>query len=230
MAYTSTGTQIVAMARQLADEENSTFVTDANALIMCNAGIADLWEQITEADPHAYYAQDDFATTAGTTSYTLPSDFYEVFRVDLVQNGVNCPIPRFQLQTVDIGTAYESNDWAAVSYRIMGRGIDGSLARIHILPDPGDNTYLLHYGQCPQRLASLASNLDNVAGWDRYVALCVAIDMVNKGERDPSALSIERERVLSRIVKRAGKRDQGRPDVIADVRSLDYFPRRWSLP
>lgn len=221
MPATRTLQQIRDDARFRADAVGDGNVTDAQLNDWINDAIAELWDMLVEADPDRYYRTSTITTTAGTQSYALPEDFYQVRRVDRISSGRRIMVEPFLLQEVDTDT--DVRDPELVRYRVMGAGIDGTAARLYLMPDPGGGSYELHYVQAPQRLVNNADAFDGAGGWELYVVLHVAIAILGRQERDTTYLERERARVEQRIRAMARKRDSGRAPRIADVRS----GRRW---
>lgn len=84
MARTRTLTELRTDARQRADMENSTFVSDTEATRYINLGVSKLYDLLLQARGDEYYMQRmDFTTTAGEELYPLPSNFYKLIAVDI---------------------------------------------------------------------------------------------------------------------------------------------------
>src|SRR5690606_21778234 len=158
-------------ARQIADEADSPFVTDAVGLDWVNQGIALLWGVLAKQDALRHYAFYSLSTTAGTRTYPLPDDFQSLLAVDWIRGQERQPIRRFQFHERSFGLVPATFEGGApaVCYSVQGQGLDGSAVRLHFDRDPGTHTYEVHYIQCPQLLATLADSYDGVAGWDEWV-------------------------------------------------------------
>jgi hypothetical protein len=219
-----TGQQILDEARQLADEAESTFITDAVGLDWINQGIALLWGVLAGADALRHYATDTIATTAGTREYALPDDFQSLLAVDWIRGQERQPIRRFQFHERSFGMVPETFEGGApaIRYSVQGQGLDGSAVRLYFDRDPGTHTYEIHYIQCPQLLASLAASYDGVAAWDEWVVYEVAKKMATRAENYELAafLASTQVQIEQRILAQATERDSGEPAQIQDVRTV----------
>lgn len=208
---------------------NSSFVTDSQANFWINQSIAELWDILVASDPQRFYKSTTVSTTAGTKSYALPADFYQIHGMDLNSGDERITLEPYQFaernryrwnHIVGVG-----NDRTHVRYRVMGQGIDGTEGLLYFEPDPGTETYTLHYIQAPQELAADDDDFDGVAGWEEWVIYDVGIRMMLKEEADASALERERARIEARIRRMAGERDSGTAPRVQDTSTVGPYWR-----
>lgn len=222
MPRTRTREQIRDSARQLADQVGSTFVTDAAANFWIDQAVAELWDLLLAADPDRYLVTSNVNTTQGTKGYALPADFYKLRGVDLLVGSERYSLEPYQFAERNRyraeAVAFPASEFSGVRYRVQRGGMTGSTGEIRFEPDPGTNTYELHYLQAPQLLTTDGATFDGVAGWEDWVVYTVAIQMMLKEESDPSGLMAERARIEQRINRMAADRDMGRAPRIQDVR------------
>lgn len=223
-------------ARSLADMVNSTFVTDAEANVLINQGIAELWSMLTTQDPQRYMLIDQISLVAGTREYALPDDFMALVGVDWINGNARLPLEPFALNDrgvhPDADSAFLALDpWTpALRYDVRYSGIDGSGVRLVFDRDPPTGTVDVLYVQAPQLLALDADEFDGIAGWEDWVILDVAIKMLAKEESDPSVYVAQQARLEQRIKALAPRRDIGRARQIprySDGRGHRRSPRRW---
>src|SRR5690554_3061398 len=102
MASTITRANMRTAARRRADMVSSTFVTDAEFDDFLNIGIKKLHALVFRANPdhHLVTSAHEITTTAGTTAYSLPSDFMALRRVDYVSSGARIPIDPAPIQEI----------------------------------------------------------------------------------------------------------------------------------
>lgn len=230
MAYIRTVAQMIDTARAVADEQDSEFVTEAEAIDELNYWLADLWREVEFCDPDHWFKQTDIVTTAGTTSYDLPSDFRAIRRLDRVNGSIRIMIDPVPLQEADRNGNGFTNAPYDCRYRIMGNAVDGTERRLHFFPDPGSFTYELLYVQAPQRFDDVSDVFDGEAGWERYAILGLAFHMRRKADRDLTGIVAEQARMLANVQAQARRRDAARPPRIADVRDGWNSNGRWRLP
>lgn len=205
-------------ARALADQANTAFVTDAQANVMINQSLNDLWEKITTADPSRYVTESTVAATTGVKTYALPADFYKLRYLDKVSGTDRYTVHPYLVSEKNryrLGIARD-----IPFYSLIGQNLTFE-------PDPGTATYKLGYLQLFTELASDADTFDGVAGWEDYTIWDVAGRMAVKEESDPSPFWAERARIERRIEAVAHDRDFSRAPTIADTRSSRL--ERWPL-
>jgi hypothetical protein len=213
-------------ARELADEVNSTFVTNDTINAWIDQAYAKLLDLLVSANPDWALKSTDIQTTAGTREYEVPADFYQVRGVDLVLDADHrISLEQFNFQDRN---RYASewpprrgiDDAAATRYRVIRKGLDGSETRILFEPDPLGRLYRLWYTQAAQDLAaSDSAELDGVNGYEEYIIADIAEKIMTKCETDPSGAVRMKAEALARIAEMSRKRDQGRPVQVADTRT-----------
>lgn len=209
MARSKTRLQIRSNARQLADQENSTFITDSQANYWIDQALAGLWEMLVDADPDRYITSPyALATTPGTYVYALPADCYKVRALWHVR-GTNDrdrvePIPL--AEAPKYMTRHTTSIFGNERYYLRGDNVV-------FVSDPAGEDYELLYIPAPRLLASDVDTFDGIAGWENWIEYTVAMQMMDKEEADSSALFREREKIEARIKKSASNRDSAAPQV-----------------
>jgi hypothetical protein len=236
MALTRTRAELRNDARALADQDDSDFITDAQANHWINQELGELVDMIVAVDPAAWMSTSSISAVAGTFLYTLPADFYQILMVERV-DGTN------EATTLDPFTLNAKNergngsplddlpDWGpSTRYMVRGSGVDGTGARLWLYPDPGTKTYTLYYVTAPPSIDTAVGGdtqaIDGRAGWLDWVVYGVAIRMKERAEEDANGLRMDRQRIQARIEHMAAQRDAGRPVLPTTTRrNYDDFPR-----
>lgn len=180
--------------RQLADMENTQFITDATITAWLNKALCSLWDMLIIADPDFAYsgAPTNIVTTPGTPSYVVPANFYKHRGVDRVE-GSGASARRSRLEEyMQVDRVGPLNSATQVLSRFSIRG-NGTNTRIWFDPDPGAYTYELHYSTAAPTLAADGDTFDGVSGWEEWPIIKVAIKMLIKEKQDTRAL----ERLLA---------------------------------
>ena len=135
-------------ARQRADQVNSEFVTDAELNGYLNNSWSELYDILVSKYQDDYFLTSTSITvTSGTSSYSLPSDFYKARGVDLnINTNQNTPLQRYTFadRTRDSLVRYARD----VKYRIQANNIV-------FAPSPSNNTATLWYIPHPRKLQSV---------------------------------------------------------------------------
>jgi len=223
MAATRTFLQMRDRARQLADMVGSTFVSEAELKEIINEACQDLYDILILHRGLAYYSvQTDIAVSSSTGSYGLPSDFYRLTSVRIKDGNNFWPLRAFEeVEVPALEQAEASGGYSLFQTRYSIRGPGGLVASTNIilLPKPtGSWTLKIGYIPAFQRLTLDSDTFDGINGWEKWVELTAAIEMLNKEESDSSALLGERNRIEARIRTLAPGRDEHRPPRIADTR------------
>jgi len=66
-----------------------------------------------------------------------------------------------------------------------------------------------------------------VSGWEEWIVLKVAIRLLAKEESDTSDLRADLAEVDARISAAAGRRDEGRPERMVDLKYQDALDPSW---
>ncbi len=190
MANSTTLSDLRTRALDFADMTGSAFPVTARLTDYVNDGLAELHDMLAMHDYHR--STSSITLAAGTEEYTLPEDFYKALRVWHLSGGRRYDVPKFTLADLHGG-------------QTTGPQTSGS-AELWYVP----------------QLKRLKDDRDRVEvalpiGWESFVALHAAVQLLNREESDAQALLMERERVRQRIAAHVEPRDIGEPDAIEDV-------------
>lgn len=233
------------LARLYANERpggSSAFVVDsdaaANAISLdsiINLKIASFYDLLVQARGHENYAQDtSISTIAGTATYQLPTDCYQVLSIHLEWS------PQ-QFEIVNATSVRERIDfqnwvyWARNSpkaYRLRGtQQIAGQT--LEFFPTPSSIvTARIRYIPEFQPLVNDTDTFDSVNNWEALIAIAAAIDLKTFAEKDlgplPGLLAKEEDRVRTL----ADQRSTGEAAQVVDVQPdwcMNEFAadRRW---
>jgi len=135
-------------ARQRADQVNTTFVTDSELNGYLNNSWSELYDILVSKYHDDYFLTSTSVTiTSGTSSYSLPSNFYKARGVDLnINDNQKTPLQRYTFadRTRDSLVRYARD----VKYRIQANNIV-------FAPSPSSNTATLWYIPHPRKLQSV---------------------------------------------------------------------------
>lgn len=158
--------------RQRADVVSTNHVTDEEINDLINEASTENWDLLVSCAPPDYYSSStDVPVVAGTSVYSLPSDFYRLRGVQVL----------------------EGTD----EYRPLGPVQDADIQRFRA-PNTTATVRLRYIPSAPL-LTDDAHTFDGVNGWEELIVLNAAIDILNKRGQDPSALMAKRDRLVERI-------------------------------
>jgi hypothetical protein len=230
MAATRTLAEMRQSARELADMEQSTFISDEWLTNRIDEHCQRLYDKLIIANGPMYYAKSNggTATVSGQSLYTWAElaapDFYRLVSLIVSDGNDFAELGSFDYTDLPyLLKIQESVGYVHVCQlrrQVRAEGID-------IRPAPESNalTITLHYIPSMQRLTEPEQTFDGINGWERWVALGAAIDMRIKEETDPSGLYAQRSEMEKDIMQLASGRDAGRPNMIKRTRRRHWW--RW---
>lgn len=191
-------------------------ISDADLLLWINQGIAEYRDICITADPWFFHTSSSVSATAGTSAYALPATFVYALGVDVLINGRTFPIERMQPQE-RIGP----NSPSFIGfYGVPFTRYDVRGSNLVFDPDPGTNTYTLHFSPTQTDLAAPADTFDGITGWEDYVVTFAVIRALDRQEQDSTPFRADLARLEARIKKMVGLRDASSAPRVADVRGF----------
>lgn len=201
--------------RQRSDNEytDGEFVTDAELLILANRSRKYLFGMLVEAGQHTVAETITTLTVDGSLNYALPDDCFSVSGVFRQENGEYVRLRRHDMRTMPADTVKD----VAVTYRTHG-SLEDSVIELNPRVDTG--TYKVRYVGVPTDFTATTDEMDGVLGWEEWVVLDVAIDILNKEGLFEAADRLKgRHDVMSaRIQAMASERDMLENGGVEDVR------------
>lgn len=172
-------------AKDLADMEGSTFVSDSQWRGYANRWIAKLFDLLIQASPDYVSAETTVSVVAGQRLYQLPGDFRTLQAV-LVQDG------------------------RRVRKLFPMRGDERGYSETPTL----SATLIVEYIPTPPRLQLDSDTYDFVSGWEQFVIAGMARDALAKEESDTSVVEMIMQTEAARIQSTSSNRDRGQPKLI----------------
>lgn len=208
MARTVTLSSLEAQARQRSDSESLTNRhTQAQVWEYINESWAELYNILIQTGQEYYLSSYSFNTTAGTTDYALPADFYLDKGADTTIAGCVVLLDRWQWEERDqydaITVWSPGVPWA---YALVG-------SNISLRPSPPSGvTVRLWYYPAPSRMTSGSNSIDCLAGFEEYIVCDVAAKILTKDDRDPSLVLQQKEAARRVIERMSANRSRSNPN------------------
>lgn len=189
-------------ARQRANMENSTFVTDTELTRLVNTHRYRLYNRLALAVPYYFSKDHPITTVAGQIPYPLPEDF----------------------RSSQVVYAVEQLD----QYRPL-RNLTDFQRNVYRAP-AGAYNVMLRYTPTPPPLVDDGDMLDGFSGYDEYIVAAVARDLILKEEGDVGTLMDEMAQLAAEITSTL-PRDQGQPEYVTEVEyAIDWpYPYRQAV-
>lgn len=217
--------QVRTNAKQKADMENSTFISDTEWNFNINQSLQELYDLVLQKYGDDYYSTTiSFQTDGSTYLYPLPDGtnysgatiFYKLLGVDLAMSNTNdsyVTIRRFNMS--------DRNRYAVPNFQSfygvtnMRYRLEGNNLWITPTPSAGQTMRVWYVPRCTL-FSSDSDTSDGYGGWLEYVITDAAIKALQKAELDVSTLAGQKGALLQRIESVAENRDAANPMVVAD--------------
>lgn len=222
MASSVTLLQMRTDARLYADQRpgsSVTFISDTELTRLVNQKAKEIYDLLVDARGSAYYATEaTIAIVGGTSRYNLPTNFYQLDSVTLEWTDNDHEL-MFPVGSTRLRIAYEStwHKWSrydAKAYRLRA-------SQLEVLPVPtSDVTCRIQYAPVYVDLVADGDTFDGINGWEKMVALGVALEMLAIDKRQNAQLAQMYGEQLARIDAMKTERDAEAPKQIIDVSRL----------
>jgi hypothetical protein len=204
--------------RQRSDMENNNFVEDSEINQYICDSYAELYDLIVSRFED-YYVDDplEFSLTVGSSTFTLPANFYKLIGVDrAIGTSEYYNIRPFSFQDRNrrrIGDRFRGL-YAEVRYRLLGD-------KLKLTPEnEASGDYRLWYVPCYTPLTADSDVVDSFVtrnGWEEFIIIDAAIKCLQKEESDVTVLFAQKAAMVKRIEEMAQNRDAGETETISDV-------------
>lgn len=204
-------------ARQRADMTvDSDAIDDAEA----NTYVNEAWEECHELvtandDARIFTVNATKPPQVGDYSFRLPFDFdrlvsLHVRRGEYYVAGLPADPSRYA------ELADNTGDYAQPRYFVRRDNSTGE-AFVFVFPAPTTDTLAITYWPAPKELSVDSDNLGIPRLWSEFIQTSAAIRMLDKVERDATALLLAKRQQQKRIVKAVQASDFNSPRMIRDV-------------
>ena len=215
MARSRTLTNMLLDVRQRTNQENSTFVTDAELTEYLNQELAELWTRLvlSQGQPH-YRSTATIPVTAGTATYTIATyatDFWTLQEMTATKDGVTMPmVPFMPIEHAGLMSASLYPTLHPVKYRIQG-------SLIEFRPATESFTATMYYTPYQPRLTTGTDTFDGFNGFEMCAIAGVCATVMAKEDSDPSFYMGQKQRFYEVAEKAAAHRDMANPERVQDV-------------
>lgn len=207
-------------------EIRSNYVSDATMYDWINSGIAELHRGIVNINPDFYMADPStVAVSSGTSTYSLPADFYMGRGADVqLEDSTWINMRKFNWGERN-NLPYSTTERRWTTYRFTD-------ADFRLTPEPAwSGNCRIWYVYTPPVLDNsdpgTSDVWDTIAGFDEHVILNCLVKYAGLAEDDPTVYASSLGKVEKQIYRCVQHRDIGEPDRIRDIRrerGLSIYP------
>lgn len=216
-------TNLLLDIRSRTNQENSTFVTDAELTEYLNQELAELWTRLvlSQAQP-LYRSTTTVSVTPPTTLYALPADFLAMQGVQATLDGLTFSVRPFMPheRASLTNTTQLYGPWGPLQYRVQGNNIE-------FLPADRAFSATLYYVPSQPRLSAGSDTFDGFNGFEMCAIAGVCAVVAAKEESDPSFYMSQKAAFYATAEKAAAYRDMSSPERVQDV--MQYTVDPWWL-
>lgn len=200
-----TVSEILQRALVAADYEDSApgagFVKQENLLLWLNQHHRMFRSKLLRLGTVLSEATEDITLT-GATSYAMTADPMAILSVDLVKNGRLYNIPP---ANPIVGYRYETTDYSnGPSYYRVIENDTGTLS-LNFYPSPTSGTVRVAYAATPTTL-TIDSSVNYPLGWDEYLVLCLAEDILGKANDSNETIARKKADVWGEVESQCAAR------------------------
>lgn len=203
-------------ARQRADMENSTFISDTELTTLINSSAAELYDLLIGVFEDYKLTSQTISVVPNTDTYTLPTDFYKLRGVDLVLDSFGNAVTLKPFNFAERNAYLFTPTWNVVGLSYLRYHMQGNSIRFVPVPNTSQSVKLWYIPAIPT-LTLDADTLDGVNGFEEYIVVDAAIKMRIKEESDTMDLERQKALLTARINSMAANRDAGSPERVSDV-------------
>ncbi len=198
--------------RQRTNQENGTFVTDAELTEYLNQELAELWTRLVlnQGQPH-YRSSTTVAVVPPTALYPLPADFWTLQEVTATVGGITGTLQPFMVSERGALTSeglYAT--WGPARYRIQAGNIE-------FQPAVEAFSATIYYSPSQPRLASGADVFDGYNGYEAAAIYGACATVLAKEESDPGFYLGQKQAIYRTIDAASAHRDMSSPERVQDV-------------
>lgn len=213
--------------RQRMDMVGDNHITDAEWNAYINSSYQELYDLLIQKYGADYYVATPYTfTTNGTLDlFPIPNDLYKLAAVEVqTQTNIYADIQRMPFAERNrggVGSIPPVAGRTNLRYRLMGQNL---MLRSGATAPSAGQTIRIWYAPRLNLLVNDGDTLDGVSGWDEYVIADCMIKGRSKREEDCSIEMALKAALKQRIEEAAENRDEGGPQVVADVRGGYPYP------
>lgn len=204
-------------ARERADMVGSAFISDARLYEMLTESHQKLHGMLVDALGEEYsFELASFTTVSGQADVAIPCSFFKLYGVDLEIGGRIVALKPFNRAERNLYRNANSNSSVPPMYRLSG----GNVTLYPIPPDGLSGQILYAPGASLLTLSTDVVSYPN--GWERFIVIDTAIQMLIKEESSVTQLVAERDRIIKEIEMTKETRDLAAPKQVVDVFRPDW--------
>jgi len=217
---------IITLARQLADMENTQFVTDTELVTYCDQAYREFYDLIINCFQNYAIKTANITLVSGQDDYTMPTDLLKLRLVRLTGiSGKPLVLRKFNFE-----------EMSRLTYSFFGYPVRYSTYNtdtIRMIPTPTNGANLeIWYVPTATAITNTAHTIEVYNGYDEYIAVLMAMRMAQKEESTYEMLALRKRDLEQRIKDSMEDYDYGQPEKMTDIARLNegaLYPFFWGV-
>lgn len=217
MAESVLVSELMTICRDRTDQQNSTFITDAELLRYINTAYKELYNKLLQANSTYFMSEQTVNLIANQRAYALPSDFYKIQGVDInttTSEKITAKPYSFENRNrQNYICGYNSQN-----YRYVIQGDE-----IIFIPTPQSaTTATLYYIPVTPTISAGTDTVTSVNGGYQYLIADVCRRIAMKAEdSNVNEFILEKREAIQDIMDNFATRDEGMPETVTDAYSIN---------
>lgn len=226
MATNVTLTDLILRTRQRADMENSTFCSDSEITHYINDEIFDLYARMVNVDDGKLFATvSPTLVKVGNNAFQLPSNFMRLVDVNIYTGSRWVPAHEADSQEyLNLLSRQYDGDYDVRYYLHLNQ--DQGRYELFLFPAKAVANIGVRYIKEAPRLTLGTDTLKWPSNWHEAVVLGAAVKCLVKEESDASALMVDRDRAIARVLKDIREQSVAEVQTLRDVAGRNRRRRR----
>ena len=198
--------------RERADMVGSSFVSDSTIYVWITEAHQKLHGMLVDALGEEYkYEIASFVTATGQIDFAVPCCFYKLYGVDMEINGEVVALKPFNRAERNRYRNLDGSSSIAPMYSLSGNNL-----KLFPVPPAGLSGEVI-YAPEATRLTLATDEVAYPNGWERFIVIDAAIQVLLKEESSVTALVAERDLIIREIKEAKENRDLANPKRVVDV-------------
>jgi len=212
--------------RREADQENSTFIADAELREYLNAGIAELHDLLIKAEPEFFMREQTLTGDGSSDDFAVPTDYYGTVGIDYQTDSTNELYVGLRRLSGDERNTYGGITGPALGYRFMYNNTNPELPYVRLQPRPTNgevyrHTYIISATKYATNGDDDTDTVYGINGYEEYPILRAVLKCFAKEESAPAVVREQLYDMRQRLEVAAENR-AFQPSSVTDVTSGGY--------
>ena len=209
MAQNITMSDLIEEAKDLADQQGSTFVLTTEMLRVLNRSALRYKQLQLKLDPDSIAVAEETITGDGSSSYSLNASHMSIVGVYWVSGTNRIKLRPYQLPDRERWDGITANQ--ATHYRMNGQ------ASIELRPAPSSGSYVVVYIAAPAVIDETTDTIDGIGGFESLMVYDLAMHMATKEDSRRNDIARMREEDKKEVIALLSNKKLTTTPVVQDV-------------